>query len=118
MARTPEGKVRDHLKKKVEALGGELRAVKWLGRNGAPDVLALLPERAAEDLLLTVLPRHEARDLQYRDAQAPFRHPLIETKAKDGVPEPHQLREHERLRHAGFVVLVLSTIEQIDEVFG
>lgn len=101
MARTPEGKVRDHLKKKVEALGGEIRAVKWLGRNGAPDVLALLPEPLNGE----------------QNAMA-WQHPLIETKAKNGVPEPHQLREHERLRRAGFVVLVLSTIEQIDEVFG
>ncbi len=109
MARTPEGKVRDHLKKKVEALGGEIRAVKWLQRNGAPDVLALLGSiasyRVAHALGETCTHEH-------------FQHPLIETKAKNGVPEPHQLREHERLRKAGFVVLVLSTIEQIDEVFG
>jgi hypothetical protein len=113
MARTPEGKVRDHLKKKVEALGGEVRAMKWLGRNGAPDVLALLPELQARRMYRTHW-KVEA-EVHYL---GPWMHPLIETKAKNGVPGPHQLREHERLRRAGFVVLVLSTLEQIDEVFG
>ena len=36
-----EGKLRAKLKARVEAYGGEIRAVSWLGRRFAPDVLCL-----------------------------------------------------------------------------
>jgi hypothetical protein len=91
MARTPEGKVRDHLKKKVEALGGEVRAMKWLGRNGAPDVLALLPTNAL-----------------LGDADA---HPLIETKAKNGQTHVIDIRGWGYLTGGGHGALNLEGAE-------
>jgi hypothetical protein len=84
-----EAKVEAHLVARVKALGGEVRKVSWIGRRGAPDRLVLLPGR----------------------------HVLVELKRPGGRPEPHQDREHHRLRRAGFEVLVLDTIEQINEVF-
>lgn len=93
-----ESKVEQHLVARVKALGGEVRKVKWIGRRGAPDRLVLLPDR-------------------WRPFRAPW-HPLVELKRPGRDAEDYQAREHERLRAAGFVVLVLDTIEKIDEVFG
>lgn len=81
-----ERDIRKALKERVESYGGEIRAVAWLGRRNAPDVLCLLPGV----------------------------HPFVETKAPGGVPTPAQLREHKRMRAAGCLVLVISTIEQLD----
>ena len=87
-----ESTVEAHLLKRVKALGGEARKVSWAGRRGAPDRLVLLPFAKA--------------------------HVFVELKRPDKDAEAHQAREHERLRNAGFVVLVLDTIEKIDEVFA
>jgi hypothetical protein len=84
-----ERDIRKALKRKVEAWGGSVRAVQWINRAHAPDVLALFPED------------------QF--------HVFIETKAPGGKPTPGQLREHERMRDAGCVVKVISTIEQLDD---
>lgn len=94
-----ESTVEQHLVKKVKALGGEVRKVKWIGRRGAPDRLVLLP-------------------LSSRAWLNHLQHPLVELKRPGLDAEDYQAREHERLRAAGFVVLVLDTIENIDEVFG
>jgi hypothetical protein len=89
----PERDIRKALKKRVEQYGGEVRAVSWLGRRNAPDVLCLFPVR----------PGWTAA------------HIFVETKAPDGEPTDAQLREHERMRAALCIVLVISTIEQLDE---
>jgi hypothetical protein len=96
-----EGKIRKYLKARVEAYGGEVRAVSWLGRRNAPDVLCLFPTRK-----LVYAPTGGVRWLEP--------HPFVETKAPGGTPTEAQAREHERMRAAGCVVLVLSTEEQID----
>jgi hypothetical protein len=90
----PERDIRKALKQRVEANGGEIRAVSWLGRKHAPDVLCLFPEGA------------------YRGRSAHF---FVETKAPGGTPTQGQEREHERLRNAACVVLVISTLGQLDE---
>lgn len=91
---TPEGKVEAHLKRRVKELGGEVRKLGWIGRANAPDRLVLLPSRvwgSPEDF-----------------------HPLVELKAPGVKPSAAQLREHERLRNAGFTVLVLDSVEAVD----
>jgi hypothetical protein len=109
-----ESKVEAHLTKRVKALGGEVRKVKWIGRAGAPDRLVLLPYEVTHDLA------RGYRTMLYFDSDniEAAQHPLVELKRPGKDAEPHQAREHERLRAAGFVVLVLDTIEKIDEVFG
>jgi hypothetical protein len=84
-----EGKIRKYLKARVESYGGEVRAVSWLGRRNAPDVLCLFGGGRG--------------------------HPFVETKAPGGKPTAAQAREHERMCAAGCVVLVMSTEQQIDE---
>ncbi len=94
-----ERDIRKALKERVEAYGGEIRAVAWLGRAHAPDVLCMFPEGSAGALRL----RHQ-------DGVSVF----VEAKAPGGKPRPGQLREHERMRAAGCGVLVISTLEQLD----
>jgi hypothetical protein len=93
-----EGKIRKALKERVEAYGGEIRAVSWLGRRNAPDVLCLFPEGWHETQLTRLAGTH----------------PFIETKAPDGKPTAAQAREHERMHSAGCTVLVISTLAQLD----
>lgn len=86
-----EREVEAYLVRLVKALGGDVRKVKWIGRVGAPDRLVLF--RAA--------------------------HFLVELKRpKGGILEAHQVREHARLRKAGFNVYVLETQEDIDVVLS
>lgn len=94
-----EGNLRKKLKARVEAYGGEIRAVSWLGRRHAPDVLCLFPEGI---------------DRGY-GAWIPPEPVFIETKAPKKGPTEGQAREHERMRAAGCVVLVISTEAQLDE---
>lgn len=74
-----------YLKKRVSALGGELRKVKWEGRRGAPDKRVML--------------------------DPPF---WVELKRPGEKPEAHQLREHIRMREHGEIVAVLDSFEAID----
>jgi hypothetical protein len=90
---TPEGKVQAYLVKRIKALGGETRKVKWTGRRGAPDILVMLPEYP----------------VGY--------HCFVEVKRPGGSCEPHQLREHESLRKAGFTVLVIDIPMDVDYHF-
>lgn len=85
-----EKKVEAHLVKKTKAAGGERRKIKFLDRNGAPDDLLLFPQG----------------ELYW-----------VETKRPGKGAEAHQLREHKRMRKMGQHVLVLDTIESVDEFF-
>lgn len=87
-----ERDIENYLVKRVKALGGEVRKVQWIGRRGAPDRLVMLPF-----------------------------HPYttwVELKAPGKKPEPHQEREHQRMRARGQRVLVIDTIEGVDHEFG
>jgi hypothetical protein len=90
-----ESVIRRALKARVEAYGGEVRAVAWLGRRNAPDVLCLFPEG-------------------WGGEGSPGEHDFVETKAPGGKPSAAQAREHKRMRAAGCTVLVISTLEQLD----
>lgn len=100
-----EGDLRKKLKARVEAYGGEIRAVSWLGRRNAPDVLCLFPAGS----------RFVEKVFNWQEDGAESAHPFIETKAPGGKPSAAQAREHERMRAAGCVVLVISTEAQLDE---
>lgn len=99
----PERDIRKALKKRVEEYGGEIRAVSWLGRRHAPDVLCLFPEG------------DKFNPPRRNPGWYGRHHPFVETKAPGGKPNAGQVREHERMRAAGCTVLVISTLEQLDE---
>lgn len=87
---TPEGKIAAYLVRRVRELGGEQRKVEWSGRRGAPDRLILFPQR----------------------------HAFVELKAQGEKPEPHQAREFERLRRAGFDVHVVDSPAAVDKALN
>lgn len=86
---TPEGKVRQHLRKRAIAVGFEHRKLKWIGRRGAPDEMLFWPEGP------------------------PLVACLVEVKrpGEDIDPKSPQGREIDRLRKAGwYVVMINSTV--------
>lgn len=94
-----ERDIEAHLVARVKALGGEVRKVKWVGRRGAPDRLVMLPFRPKSNM---------AADTAV----------WVELKATGKKPEPHQLREHARMRGMGQRVEVIDSIEGVDSLLG
>lgn len=89
-AKPRERNIRDALDERVKAYGGVTRAVAWLGRTGAPDVLCLFPSRHAHAV-------------------------WVETKmGRDGKLSAAQMTEHILLRAAGCEVKVITTLEELD----
>lgn len=89
-----ESVVETYFVERVETLGGEARKVSWPGRAGAPDRVAM------------GIPAH------------PFGPTIwVELKKPGETPKPHQAREHERMRAAGQVVLVIDSIALVDHYF-
>lgn len=96
-----ERDIEAYLVKRVKALGGEVRKVKWIGRSKAPDRVVMLP--GGWGRLSTV---------------------WVELKTPGGLAafpknahEEAQQREHERMRDAGQTVVVLDSKEGIDALF-
>jgi len=94
-----ESTIEAHLVKRVKALGGEVRKVKFIGRNGAPDRLVMLPPM-----------KNFAAPVVYHYARTMW----VEIKATGKKAEPHQVREHERMRKMGQAVYVIDSIEGVD----
>ena len=95
-----ESVIEKHLVKRVKELGGEVRKVQWLGRNGAPDRVVMLP--------FTFYYYHPSGVLQSSPTVG------VELKATGVAPEPHQLREHTRMRAMGQHVVVIDSIESVE----
>jgi hypothetical protein len=83
----------EYLVERVEATGGVARKVVFVGRRGAPDRLAMWPEKGVSAWF------------EVKEAE----------QAGYGL-QPHQEREHKRMRHSGMEVFVVSTKEAIDRV--
>ncbi len=92
-----ERDIERHLVNRVKELGGEVRKVEWVGRRGAPDRLLMLP----------VL-----KWTQGENGQSIW----VELKAPGVEPESYQLREHERMRRLGQVVVVIDSVEGVEEL--
>jgi hypothetical protein len=92
----------------VQELGGEVRKVRWIGRRGAPDRLVMLPRRRVE---------------KWSEFQAVLPYTIqaktiwVELKAPGVEPEPHQLREHKRMREMGQRVEVIDSLAGVEELF-
>lgn len=96
-----ERDIERHLVKRVKELGGEVRKVQWIGRRGAPDRLVMLPYRTS----------YSTGD--YSRAPESI---WVELKAPGKKAEPHQVREHERMRAKGQRVVVIDSIEGVEEL--
>ena len=86
-----ESDIEAHLVKRIKALGGEVRKVKWVGRRGAPDRLVMMPFEGN-----------------------PIRTLWVELKAPGKKPTVQQAREHARMRAMGQHVVVIDCIEWVD----
>lgn len=104
---TRESTIERYLVKRVKELGGEVRKVEWIGRRGAPDRLVMLPARTAN-----TLPAMRAAQTTWVELKNPE---TIKTFPAD-ARERAQHREHERMRRMGQRVVVIGTIEQVDEL--
>ena len=120
-----ESTIEAHLVKRVKALGGEVRKVQWVGRRGAPDRLVMLPGFHLSLKPAAELAVKEPRALEWlRDVQEKLAVALpesgrcvwVELKAPGEKPEPHQLREHARMRAMGQRVVVIDSIEGVEEL--
>ena len=87
---TRESDIETYLVRRVSALDGEVRKVRWIGRRGAPDRLVMLPGQIL----------------------------WVELKAPGEAARPHQSREHARMRAMGQRVEVVDSFERVDEVLG
>lgn len=109
-----ESTIEQYLVDRVKAKGGEVRKVKWIGRRGAPDRLVMLPPP----------PFDGRRFVEGEDGRTVIRTPLprllrtiwVELKAPGEKAKPHQQREHERMRAMGQRVVVIDSIEGVEEL--
>lgn len=99
-----ERDIERHLVNRVKKLGGEVRKVEWIGRRGAPDRLVMLPYATLDTV----------RDGKLVHGRPPTI--WVELKAPGVEPESYQLREHERMRRLGQVVVVIDSIEGVEEL--
>ena len=98
-----ERDIEKHLVKRVKELGGEVRKVQWIGRRGAPDRLVMLPPL-----------EHNSKNFKWRK----HRDCWVELKAPGVKAEPRQLREHERMRAMGQRVVVIDSIDGVEELLS
>ena len=92
-----ESQIENYLVERAKALGGECRKLRWIGRNGAPDRLVMLPDR-------TVWIELKAEGLAAFFPHTPH--------------ERQQHREHERMRKMGQRVEIVDSCERVDEVLA
>ncbi len=97
-----ESDIEKYLVKRVKELGGECRKLQWIGRNGAPDRLVMLPASW-----------RGRRTSGFWDSPTPI---WVELKAPGQKPRPNQIREHERMRAMGQRVVVIDSIEGVEEL--
>ena len=98
-----ESEIESYLVKRVKEVGGECRKVKWLGRNGAPDRLVMLPPRDREENGTIWV------ELKTEGLAALFPHTPHERQ---------QHREHERMRAVGQRVVVIDSIAGVDALLA
>jgi hypothetical protein len=103
-----ESDIERYLVKRVKALGGEVRKVKWIGRRGAPDRLVMMPRRWRKERPL-------------RNGDVPMvqeRSFWVELKAPGKKPTSQQRREHLRMAFMGQHVEVIDSIEGVDALLA
>lgn len=101
-----ESQIEAYLVKRVKELGGEVRKVEWIGRRGAPDRLVMLPPTSG---LSREWRENTAIWVEVKNPET------IKTFPAD-ARERAQAREHDRMRKLGQRVVVIGTIEQVDEL--
>lgn len=109
MAKTSEGIIQTYAQEQLKKRGCLVRKISYEGRRGCPDLLVLVPER------------HEIRGAKSgnnwrRVIFEPFSLFLEIKKDEQTKPDPHQQREHERMRAVGADVRTIGSKAQVDEL--
>lgn len=98
---TPEGKIQTYAQEQLKKRGCLVRKISYEGRRGCPDLLVLVPGVGAVGFNF------------YRDPKTL----LLEIKKDEQTkPDPHQQREHERMRAVGADVRTIGSKAQVDEL--
>lgn len=105
-----ESTIEKYLVKRVKELGGEVRKVAWVGRQGAPDRLVMLPRGTP------TMPFGWAN--QPASLWVELKNPDTIKTFPANAHERAQYREHERMRKLGQRVEVIGTIEQVDALLS
>lgn len=93
---TPEGAIQKYGQEQLKKRGCLVRKISYEGRRGCPDHLVLVP-----DNLWCHCNGTNVIFIEYK-------------RDENTEPEPHQLREHERMRACGADVRVIGTRQQVD----
>lgn len=88
-----ESVVEAYLARQVRRAKGEIRKVKFVGHDGAPDRMVMLPN---DHLLAPIV--------------------WVELKSPTGRLRPAQIREHDRMRRLGQLVYVIRTKLEVDSM--
>ena len=105
MAKTPEGEVQAYAQEQLKKRGCLVRKISYEGRRGCPDLLVLVPAREI------------SIDGYYVDRILEAETLFMEIKKDEQMkPDPHQRREHERIRQHGGDVRVIGSKEQVDSL--
>lgn len=107
-----ESDIEDYLVKRVRAMGGEVRKVKWIGRKSAPDRVVMMPPYCPTPTQYgyNILPGGTT----WVELKRPG---LCATFPKD-AHERAQYREHERMRRVGQRVVVIDSFQGVDELLS
>ena len=97
MAR-PEAKIENYLVARCEAAGALVRKLAYVGRRGASDRMVVWKST------------FDPGTWDGHDCRVDF----VELKAPGKKPDPHQEREHQRLRELGANVHVIDSKEAVD----
>ena len=95
-----ESDIEDYLVKRVREKGGEVRKVKWIGRNGAPDRLVML------------------KGIHNHTVWVELKAPGLAALFPHTPHERQQHREHERMRAMGQRVVVIDSIAGVEELLA
>lgn len=101
-----ESTIEKHAVRRAREVGGEIRKVQWLGRRGAPDRLLMLPAKRLSQSI----------DCAWCNPRGLVI--WVEFKAPGVKPDPHQVREHERMRKMGQRVEVIDSIEAVEALLA
>lgn len=101
MAKTPEGVIQTYAQEQLKKRGCLVRKISYEGRRGCADLLVLVPGIGAIGFNF------------YRGPKTLF---LEIKKDEQTKPDPHQQREHNRMRAVGADVRTIGSKAQVDEL--
>lgn len=102
-----ERDIEAYLVKRVKAIGGEVRKVSWIGRSKAPDRVVMLRVGSRYG-------RYATCSTLWPELKTPGGAATFPKNAHERAQE----REHERMREAGQVVVVIDSIEGVDALLA